>query len=273
MATFNIIPYTLYEPGSTYFWVHYGLVILGFLLALITCIAQWVKPAPYGKHEREDNNWGFRIPQRLSHFTSDAITGILMFSLVFFLYTNEKAEKRAINYVFFALFLCHTLHRGILTPLFMRYSRSTVAIGICIGALAPNILYQWLIANHIGVASYDDNYHYDPRFILGLVAYIAGFIINRWADWKLRALRSSKGNTGYYIPYGGLFELIVMPNYFGELVQWIGWTVATWSLSGLVWVLFCAATFVPRSRHNLKWYKEKFEDYPAKRKALIPFVF
>ena len=50
---FQAIPWSFYEPGSTRFWVHYGLVILGFVLAVITIIAQWVKPAPYGKHESQ----------------------------------------------------------------------------------------------------------------------------------------------------------------------------------------------------------------------------
>ena len=62
------------------------------------------------------------------------------------------------------------------------------------------------------------------------------------------------GCTGYYIPYGGLFELITCPNYFGELVEWLGWSLATWSPAGLVWALFSAATFIPRSWHNHNWY-------------------
>lgn len=61
------------------------------------------------------------------------------------------------------------------------------------------------------------------------------------------------GCTGYYIPYGGFFELISCPNYFGEFVEWLGWSLATWSVAGLVWTLFALATFLPRSWHNHKW--------------------
>ena len=43
----------MYDDNITRFWVHYGLVILGFVLAVITFIVQWIKPAPYGKHERD----------------------------------------------------------------------------------------------------------------------------------------------------------------------------------------------------------------------------
>lgn len=45
------VPWHLYRDETTRFWVHYGLVILGFVLAVVTIIAQWAKPAPYGKHE------------------------------------------------------------------------------------------------------------------------------------------------------------------------------------------------------------------------------
>lgn len=47
------IPWSLYDDNITRFWVHYGLIIFGFVLAVITFIVQWIKPAPYGKHERD----------------------------------------------------------------------------------------------------------------------------------------------------------------------------------------------------------------------------
>ncbi|XP_059149350.1 uncharacterized protein LOC131936401 isoform X3 [Physella acuta] len=270
---FEPIPYSFYTPGTSYFWVHIGLVILGFVVALATLIGQWLKPAPYGRHDRTETNWGPMIPQRLGHILSDAIPGVLMFSLVFFLYSKEDVNKGVLNYVFFAMFLTHTVHRGIIHPLTMRYKNPKVALGITLGGGIPNILYHWINADHIGSAGYYSTYYYDPRFILGLILFISGFVINRTSDWKLRSLRKTKGSKGYYIPHGGLFELVSCPNYFGELVQWIGWTLATWSLAGLVWTCFSAATFVARSRHNHLWYKDNFQDYPSHRKALIPFIF
>ncbi|KAH3849457.1 3-oxo-5-alpha-steroid 4-dehydrogenase 1-like isoform X2 [Dreissena polymorpha] len=158
----------------------------------------------------------------------------------------------------------------------MRYRNKHVALGITIGGGLPNILYHFLNADFIGNAAFHDNFLYDPRFIVGVLVYAVGYIINRWADFKLRSLRKPKsedGESGYVIPHGGLFEYITCPNYFGELVEWLGWTLATWSLAGLVWTLFSAATFVPRSRHNHEWYRQRFENYPSRRKALIPCIF
>ncbi|KAL3868621.1 hypothetical protein ACJMK2_041414 [Sinanodonta woodiana] len=267
---FNIVPWKLYEADLERFWVHYGLIILGAVIVIITAIVQWAKPAPYGKHESMSSNWGCAVPQRLGHMLSDATPGVVLFLLVFFLYGKARGYA---NYVFLAVWLCHYTHRGVLHPLMMRYKSSNVAIGITLGGFIPNCLFHFVNADFVGNAEYDSNYYYDPRFIIGLLLYIIGFIINKWADWKLRSLRSQKGSTGYYIPYGGLFELISCPNYFGEFVEWIGWTISTWSLAGLVWTLFAAATFFPRSRHNHQWYKANFEFYPPNRKALIPWIF
>ncbi|XP_021355098.1 steroid 5-alpha-reductase DET2-like isoform X1 [Mizuhopecten yessoensis] len=276
--SFQGIPWILYEEDSTRFWVHYGLVILGFVLAVVTAVVQWINPAPYGKHENKDLNWGPMIPQRLGHILSDATPGVLLFLLVFFLYGGVR---RYTNYVFLAMFLCHYVQRGIIHPLIMNYRSAKVPIGITLGGFFPNCIYHFINADFVGSAVFNMDYFYDPRFIIGILLFLSGFIINRWADWKLKSLRNTKGEdcnledgcNGYYIPYGGLFELVTCPNYFGELVEWLGWAIATWSLPGLVWCLFSAATFVPRSQHNHKWYKQQFELYPRNRKALIPYIF
>ena len=81
------------------------------------------------------------------------------------------------------------------------------------------------------------------------------------------------GEIGYKIPHGGLFELVSSPNYFGEITQWCGWALATWSLPGLGFALFTAANLVPRAWSNRAWYIARFPDYPKERKSVIPFIF
>jgi len=109
----------------------------------------------------------------------------------------------------------------------------------------------------------------DPRFATGLVLFIAGFIINRQADGALRRLRGA-GEPDYKIPYDGLYRWISCPNYFGEIIIWTGWAVATWSLPGLAFAIWTAANLAPHARSHHRWYREHFPDYPSMRKALVP---
>ncbi|XP_066273603.1 uncharacterized protein [Branchiostoma lanceolatum] len=267
---FQLLPW-IFAVDTVHFWVHYGLVCLGFLLGVITILVQLAKPAPYGKFDQGNNeSWGVTINQRLGHILSDATPGVLLFLLVFFLYGTERQYA---NYVFLGLWQAHYIHRGIIHPLVMRYSKAQVPLGITLGGLFPNCIFSFLCADWISSARYPDKYYYDPRFIIGLLLFVSGYVTNKWADIKLRGLRKQKGSNGYYIPSGGLFELVACPNYFGELVEWLGWAVGTWSLSGLAWMLFGCATFIPRAAHTRKWYGEQFMEYPRARKALIPFVY
>ena len=47
---FEPIPWSAFDKDDTHFWIHYSLVILGFLVSIATLIGQWRTPAPYGKH-------------------------------------------------------------------------------------------------------------------------------------------------------------------------------------------------------------------------------
>ena len=102
--------------------------------------------------------------------------------------------------------------------------------------------------------------------------FVSGFIINRWADRKLRGLRKA-GETAYQIPFGGLYQYISCPNYLGEIVEWCGWALATWSLAGLTFAIWTIANLAPRARSNHRWYREHFSAYPPERRALVPGVW
>jgi protein-S-isoprenylcysteine O-methyltransferase Ste14 len=91
------------------------------------------------------------------------------------------------------------------------------------------------------------------------------------SDRALRALRAP-GESGYAIPRGGAFEWVSCPNYLGELLEWFGWAIATWSIAGLAFALYTAANLGPRALAHHAWYRERFPGYPPRRRALIPFV-
>ena len=130
--------------------------------------------------------------------------------------------------------------------------------------------------------AYPQNYHKSPTFIIGAALWLTGFVINIQSDGILRGLRNApptKTNTNanastntYKIPYGGAFEYVSGANFFGEIVEWAGYAMASWSLAGLAFWVFVSANLIPRAYATHRWYHDKFEDYPEERKAIIPFL-
>jgi 3-oxo-5-alpha-steroid 4-dehydrogenase 1 len=78
--------------------------------------------------------------------------------------------------------------------------------------------------------------------------------------------------TSHKVPVGGLFRYRSRPNFFGELIEWAGWALATWSLPGLAYALWGAANLVPGALAHHRWYRATFPDYPPARRALVPGV-
>jgi steroid 5-alpha reductase family enzyme len=109
------------------------------------------------------------------------------------------------------------------------------------------------------------------QFFGGIILFTTGFTINKIADYKLRDLRK-RSQEQYTIPRGWLFEYTSSPHYFGEIIEWGGWALITWSLPGLAFFVFTFANLFPRAISSHKWYKKNFPDYPPKRKAMIPFI-
>ena len=85
------------------------------------------------------------------------------------------------------------------------------------------------------------------------------------------AIKKKKG-PGYHIPHTFLYKYLSAPNYFGEIIEWIGWAILTWSISGIVFLIWVIANLFPRAISHHQWYKKKFSDYPKNRKAIIPGI-
>ena len=283
LSLFHGIPYIFYplndttplnpvvqvQDNTVRFWTHIGLLILGFLIAAINFIVQLCRPASYGKHT--PTTVPCPVPTRLFMLFAQFTPGLMLVTVTYFLSGNNFLGIP--NIVLYSLFTVHYLFRGLIQPLLSRQSHSKVSAWIPLGMLLANTVYHFTVADFIGSAFYCKGYYYDPRFMLGVLIFLTGLIINWASDIQLILLRSSRQDKDYLIPRGPLFVLISCPNYFGECIEWLGWAIATWSLSGLIWWLYVLSTLVPRAGHNHSWYRQQFMSYPHKRRAFIPFLY
>ncbi len=112
------------------------------------------------------------------------------------------------------------------------------------------------------------------QFIAGTVIFFAGMWINIQSDSIIRNLRRP-GDTGRYIPRGGMFRYVSSANYFGEWVEWTGFALLTWSWAGAVFSLWTFANLAPRARKLRQRYEREFGDEFRRlnRRSIIPFIY
>jgi protein-S-isoprenylcysteine O-methyltransferase Ste14 len=223
--------------------------------------------APYGRYFRE--GWGPTLTARAGWMVMEApallVIGIIVLS------SGQRAG--ALTLLLLGLWEIHYLYRTCLFPLLMRGSSKRFPLLLVVFAFIFNSLngyangmfLAWSGPIAAGGLS-------GIRVCVGIALFAAGFLTHVWSDRDLRRLRKP-GEIGYKIPRGGLWEYVSSPNYFGEITQWCGWALATWSLPGLGFAVFTIANLVPRAWANRRWYLETFHDYPRERKSVIPFVF
>lgn len=144
-------------------------------------------------------------------------------------------------------------------------------VAIMVSAMLFNGVNGYLNGHYLGAlaAPYTAAWLTDPRFLAGVILFAAGAWANWHADQVLLGLRRP-GETGYRIPEGGLYRWVSCPNYLGEIAEWIGFALLTWSLPAVSFAVWTMANLVPRALAHHRWYRERFPDYPDRRKALIP---
>lgn len=237
-----------------------------FACAAVAFVVLLFVSAPYGRHRRA--GWGPEIDARVGWVLMES-PSIWLFALVYF---RGEAAWQAAPLVLFALWQVHYVQRTLVFPLLLRPGAPQPVASVAI-AFVFNLLNAALNAAAISHAAspYSPDWLVSPRFLAGASLFVVGMAINLHADAVLRGLRRP-GESGYRIPYGGLYRFVTCPNYLGELMEWTGFALAAWTLPALAFALFTAANLVPRARAHHRWYRERFPDYPPERRALLPWL-
>jgi len=237
------------------------------LAALVFCVLQFIS-APYGRHARR--GWG---P------TTDALIGWIVMEApapigLACCFALSDATRSITAWIFVFLWQAHYLHRAFLYPFKLHGKSKPIPWSVVLLGFVFNTVNSLSHGVYLFFISegYPDNWILDMRFVGGTTLFMCGYVINRQSDAVLNKLRSTD-DTSYKIPYGSMYQWISCPNYFGEIVLWIGWAIATWSLPGLAFCLWTIANLAPRAKAHHRWYRDHFDDYPTNRRALIPWLW
>jgi protein-S-isoprenylcysteine O-methyltransferase Ste14 len=251
-------------PYWTIFWGFVAYAAIAFVWLQFTS-------APYGRHLRD--GWGPRIDATLGWVVMEAPSPLVFLACWWLADPVRKFSDTGL--VFLLLWESHYVYRAFVFPFRRRGGQREMPASIALMAIVFNLANAWLNAQWLYVLGpwLSNDWFADPRFLVGLALFVAGWMINHESDAILFRLRASASDGGYRIPFGGLFRFVSCPNYLGELIEWSGWALCTFSPAGLAFALASAANLLPRARSHHRWYRETFPDYPKDRSAILPWLY
>lgn len=240
-------------------------------LAVVVFFALYHVRAGYGL--LRDGHWGPQIGNRWGWFLMESPVFFTM--LVFWLCSPRRFD--AVPLIFLCLFQLHYFNRSFIYPMLLK-GRSKMPLGIIVMGVVFNLLNAAMQGLWIFYLAPEGRYSIDwlttPQFIIGVVVFFAGMVINMHSDHIIRHLRKP-GDTGHYLPKGGMFRYVSSANYFGEILEWTGFAILTWSAAGAVFAIWTFANLVPRADAIYQRYAEMFgeEFRKAHLKRVIPFIY
>lgn len=242
----------------TFIWIWTALAIVVFPIALFVTV-------PYGRHT-----------QKVGLMVSNKIAWIIMESpallLFVFFFLTGSSDKTIVHWVIFSLFVVHYFNRTYIWPFKIRSKNKKMPVLILVSAFFFNVVNGFINGYFLGnLGNYTSEWMLSIPFIIGSTLFVIGFMLNVRSDNRLIRLRKV-GEKEYKIPTGGLFDYISCPNIFGEIIEWSGWAILTWSLPTLSFLIWSVANLLPRALDHHKWYNANFENYPKERKAIFPFL-
>eukprot|EP01128_Nolandella_sp_AFSM9_P001954 TRINITY_DN12355_c0_g1_i1.p1 TRINITY_DN12355_c0_g1~~TRINITY_DN12355_c0_g1_i1.p1 ORF type:complete len:268 (+),score=52.32 TRINITY_DN12355_c0_g1_i1:71-874(+) len=252
--------------------LHSDLVIAySVFFAPALLVSGFIGNYPYGKFvsgAKAFMQW--TMPTQIAWIVMEVPAFLLI--VINFLFFSDAAHQSSLLYrICFLMFAGHYLNRSFIYPFTLKKGEFNGTIAF-IGALY-NIVsgyIQGAFISRLGPLPEDSGVNL--RLIIGMAIFGLGVFVNWHSDMLLGRLRKP-GETGYKIPHGGMFNFVTAANYSGELIEWIGYAITMNGSAGYLWAWMSFCYFVPRAHATHEWYLRKFEDYPKKRKKLIPLIW
>ncbi len=259
---------------TQFYWLLGGLALVG----LVVFVALYFVDAGYGKMRTE--KWGPAMNNKLGWFLMEVPVFIVVLALWFT--SPYEVVRHAPYWVFLLVFEFHYFQRSFIFPLLLK-GKSKMPIAIMTMSVVWNLfngyVQGWWLFH---LAPQDPTYSQlytaawltDPRFIVGTAVFVIGWCINMHSDHVIRHLRKP-GDTKHYLPKKGMYRYVTSANYLGEITEWLGFAILTWSLAGLLFFWFSCCNLVPRANSiYLKYEKEFPDEFDRKRlKRIIPFIY
>jgi protein-S-isoprenylcysteine O-methyltransferase Ste14 len=238
----------------------FQLTVLWIIIGLIIFPINLIYKAPYGRHTSK--KWGISIDNKLGWIIME-LPALLVCPAIYFYFKIDFD----ISIMFICLWIIHYFNRTIIFPFRIKTKGKKMPLAIVLSAFFFNIV-NGLINGYF--LSNIDMHSVSIFLITGFLLFVLGLYINISSDNKLINLRKIK--KGYFIPKGGLFKYISCPNFFGEILEWFGFALMTFNIGSLSFFIWTCCNLIPRALAHHKWYKNKFNEYPKERKAILPFL-
>lgn len=176
-----------------------------------------------------------------------------------------------------AMFTAHFLKRELETMFVHRFGNDTMPLT----NIFKNSGYYWLFALWIAHTTLHPLYTVPAsatQRYTGVAMFVVSELMNLKAHMDLRNLRPA-GTRIRKVPQGIMFKFISCPNYFFEILGWVGFTLASQSVAAAAFTFVGAAQMTVWAIQKHKRYLREFDGiegrelYPRNRKILVPFLF
>lgn len=247
------------------------LLVMMVVIAVIVFAALYRVNAGYGMMYTK--KWGPSVNNRLGWVLMELPAVVVMTAI----WISSARTFDPVPMLFFVLFQIHYLQRTFIFPLLIR-GKNRMPLSIILFGWIFNITNAYIQGGWIFYISpagtYTINWLFTPQFMIGLIIFFIGLVINLNSDYIIRNLRKP-GDNRHYIPHGGMFQYVSSANYFGELLEWIGFAIFTWSAAGAVFAIWTFANLAPRAAQIHRRYEQEFGDdfRRLKLKRIIPFIY